>query len=45
VIESLTAEIQEIARAVSTWRPVAQSGDALSREGLTFLKQKAAAQA
>jgi sugar phosphate isomerase/epimerase len=45
VIESLTAEIQEIARAVSTWRPVAQSGDALAREGLTFLKQKAAAHA
>jgi sugar phosphate isomerase/epimerase len=45
VIESLTPEIQEIARAVSTWRPVAQSGDALAREGLTFLKQKAAAHA
>jgi len=25
--------------------PVAQSGDALAREGLSFLKQKAAAQA
>jgi D-psicose/D-tagatose/L-ribulose 3-epimerase len=45
VIESFTPEIQEIARAVSTWRPVAQSGDALAREGLAFLKQKAAAQA
>ena len=45
VIESFTPEIQEIARAVSTWRPVAQSGDALAREGLTFLKQRAAAQA
>jgi D-psicose/D-tagatose/L-ribulose 3-epimerase len=45
VIESFTPEIQEIARAVSTWRPVAQSGDALAREGLTFLKQKAAARA
>ncbi len=45
VIESFTPEIQEIARAVSTWRPVAQSGDALAREGLIYLKQKAAAQA
>ena len=45
VIESFTPEIQEIARAVSTWRPVAESGDALARAGLTFLKQKAAAQA
>jgi D-psicose/D-tagatose/L-ribulose 3-epimerase len=45
VIESFTPEIQEIARAVSTWRPVAPSGDALAREGLVFLKQKAAAHA
>jgi D-psicose/D-tagatose/L-ribulose 3-epimerase len=45
VIESFTPEIQEIARAVSTWRPVAQSGDALARQGLAFLKQKAAAHA
>ena len=45
VIESFTPEIQEIARAVSTWRPVAASGDALAREGLAFLKQQAAAQA
>jgi D-psicose/D-tagatose/L-ribulose 3-epimerase len=45
VIESFTPEIQEIARAVSTWRPVAQSGDALAREGLAFLKQKATAHA
>jgi D-psicose/D-tagatose/L-ribulose 3-epimerase len=44
-IESFTPEIKEIARAVSTWRPVAQSGDALAREGLTFLKQLAAAYA
>jgi D-psicose/D-tagatose/L-ribulose 3-epimerase len=45
VIESFTPEIQEIARAVSTWRPVAQSGDALAREGVAFLKQQAAAHA
>jgi D-psicose/D-tagatose/L-ribulose 3-epimerase len=45
VIESFTPEIKEIARAVSTWRPVAQSGDALARDGLAFLKQKVLAQA
>jgi D-psicose/D-tagatose/L-ribulose 3-epimerase len=38
VIESFTPEIQEIARAVSTWRPVAASGDDLARDGLAFLK-------
>lgn len=38
-IESFTPEIREIARAVSAWRPVAESGDALAREGLEFLKQ------
>jgi len=37
-IESFTPEIQEIARAVSTWRPVAASGDDLARDGLAFLK-------
>jgi len=37
-IESFTPEIQEIARAVSTWRPVAESGDQLARDGLAFLK-------
>jgi len=38
VIESFTPEIQEIARAVSTWRPVAPSGDDLARDGLGFLR-------
>lgn len=38
-IESFTPEIKEIARAVSTWRPVAESGDQLASEGLTFLKR------
>ena len=37
-IESFTPEIQEIARAVSTWRPVAASGDDLARDGLAFLE-------
>ncbi len=37
VIESFTPEIQEIARAVSLWRPLAESPDALATEGLTFL--------
>ena len=37
-IESFTPEIQEIARAVSTWRPVAESGDQLARDGLAFLQ-------
>jgi D-psicose/D-tagatose/L-ribulose 3-epimerase len=38
VIESFTPEIKEIARAVSTWRKVAESEDALARDGLAFLK-------
>lgn len=42
VIESFTPEIQEIARAVSTWRPVARSGDDLARNGLEFLSRKVA---
>lgn len=37
VIESFTPEIREIARAVSLWRPVASSPDALARDGLAFL--------
>jgi D-psicose/D-tagatose/L-ribulose 3-epimerase len=39
VIESFTPEIQEIAKAVSTWRPVAASGDALAGDGLRFLRE------
>jgi D-psicose/D-tagatose/L-ribulose 3-epimerase len=38
-IESFTPDIREIARAVSTWRPVAASGDELARDGLAFLKR------
>lgn len=41
VIESFTPEIEEIARAVATWRPVAPSGDDLARDGLAFLREKA----
>lgn len=39
-IESFTPEIEEIARAVSIWRPVAPSSDDLARDGLEFLKEK-----
>jgi D-psicose/D-tagatose/L-ribulose 3-epimerase len=39
VIESFTTAITEIARAVSLWRPLAESEDALAQEGLAFLKK------
>lgn len=39
VIESFTTEIKEIARAVSQWRPLAPSQDAIGRDGLQFLKK------
>lgn len=39
VIEAFTPEIQEIARAVAIWRPLAESQDALARDGLAFLKR------
>lgn len=39
VIESFTADIKEIARAVSLWRPLAASQDTLALEGLRFLKE------
>jgi D-psicose/D-tagatose/L-ribulose 3-epimerase len=45
VIESFTPEIKEIARAVSTWRPVAESGNALASEGLEFLQRHLVASA
>lgn len=38
VIEAFTPEVREIARAVSIWRPLAESQDALARDGLKFLK-------
>jgi predicted dehydrogenase len=36
--QAFTPEIEEIARAVSMWRPVAASGDALVEDGLRFLR-------
>lgn len=38
VIEAFTPEIKEIARAVSIWRPLAKSQDALASDGLRHLK-------
>lgn len=38
VIEAFTPEIREIARAVSIWRPLAASQDALASQGLQFLR-------
>jgi D-psicose/D-tagatose/L-ribulose 3-epimerase len=38
VIEAFTPEIKEIARAVSIWRPLAKSQDALARDGLANLR-------
>ena len=39
VIESFTTDIKEIAKAVSLWRPLAASQDALASEGLQFLRK------
>ncbi|MCD8243446.1 MAG: sugar phosphate isomerase/epimerase, partial [Parabacteroides sp.] len=39
VIESFTTEITEIAKAVSLWRPLAESQDALAANGLAFLQR------
>ena len=38
VIESFTPEIKEIAKAVSIWRPLARSQDALAADGLRNLR-------
>jgi D-psicose/D-tagatose/L-ribulose 3-epimerase len=38
VIEAFTPEIREIARAVSIWRPLARSQDALATDGLRNLR-------
>jgi D-psicose/D-tagatose/L-ribulose 3-epimerase len=38
VIEAFTPDIREIARAVSIWRPLAASQDALASDGLQFLR-------
>lgn len=39
IIESFTDKITEIAKAVSLWRPLAESQDALAKNGLEFLKK------
>ena len=39
VIEAFTPEIKEIAKAVSIWRDLATSQDALASDGLGFLKK------
>jgi D-psicose/D-tagatose/L-ribulose 3-epimerase len=38
VIESFTSQVKEIARAVSIWREIAPSQDAIAQQGLQFLK-------
>jgi D-psicose/D-tagatose/L-ribulose 3-epimerase len=38
VIEAFTPEVREIARAVSIWRPLARSQDALAKDGLSNLR-------
>ena len=42
VIESFTPAVQEIARAVSLWRPLDATGDDLAAGGLAFLEQSLA---
>ena len=39
VIEAFTPKIKEIARAVSLWRPLAESEDALAANGLAHLRR------
>ena len=39
VIEAFTSKIKEIARAVSLWRPLAESEDALAANGLAHLRR------
>jgi D-psicose/D-tagatose/L-ribulose 3-epimerase len=39
VIEAFTPKIKEIAKAVSLWRPLAESEDALARNGLRHLRR------
>lgn len=38
VIESFTIDVKEIAKAASMWRPLAESQEALAKNGLRFLK-------
>ncbi len=39
VIESFTSKVKSIARAAAVWRPVADTQDALARDGLAFLRR------
>lgn len=39
VIESFTSTVKSIARAAAVWRPVADTQDALARDGLAFLRR------
>ena len=45
VVESFLPTVVEIARAVSLWRPVAPSMDALAADGLAFLRHSLGAHA
>ncbi|MCU1438710.1 MAG: sugar phosphate isomerase [Naasia sp.] len=45
VVESFLPTVEEIARAVSLWRPVAPSMDALATDGLSFLEAQVRAHA
>jgi D-psicose/D-tagatose/L-ribulose 3-epimerase len=38
VVESFTPAVESIARAAAIWRPLAESQDALARDGLSFLR-------
>ena len=38
-IESFTPEVTSIAQAVCIWRPIAESQDAIAREGLRFMRE------
>lgn len=40
VIESFTAQVKEIARAVCIWREIAPSQDAIASQGLKFLRSE-----
>jgi D-psicose/D-tagatose/L-ribulose 3-epimerase len=40
VIESFTSQVKEIARAVSIWREIAPSQDAIAQQGLQFLRKQ-----
>lgn len=40
VVESFNTDVKEIARAVSLWRPLATSADALAIDGIQFLQKQ-----